>query len=200
MNYTEVIKGFYHSDERKFSNTLSDLHMEGNEKLTPLWADLDFLDHGEFGDNDLIKVEDEEQAIRNQIAKLEQMKVDLDAEFSKSQDLLKLQQDIEKENRLFHEHEIKRLSLVESSVRAKAEELARRVDDKTSALYAISRQTRMHEKGHPDYRGDDLAGDDAETLTEFSKMTNESDIKKDENILDLKLMAADYALENFKQV
>ena len=84
VNYTEVIRGFYHSDEKKFSNTLSDLHMEGNDKLTPLWADLDFLDHGEFGDNDLIKEKDEEKAIRNQISKLEQMKVDLDAEYSKS--------------------------------------------------------------------------------------------------------------------
>jgi hypothetical protein len=58
----------------------------------------------------------------------------------------------------------------------------------------------MQDKGHPDYRGDDLVGDDAETLTEFSKMTNESDVKKDENILDLKLMAADYFLDAFKQV
>ena len=94
----------------------------------PIWANLPFLENP--ASTSQAKEGDPRKAIKGEIDRLKQEKSDFAAELEKAQNLLKLQTDIEKENTVYFQNELKRLSLVERSVSTKVEELAKRADDK----------------------------------------------------------------------
>lgn len=88
----------------------------------------------------------------------------------------------------------------------KAEELARRADEKQRQIGEVQRKLGMTSqskspspiKGMPDTRKS--IGDMYETQSEFSVMTNESEVKTDENVLDFVIQDAEYYFEAFKSV
>ena len=53
-----------------------------------------------------------------------------------------MQSDIERENTVFYNTEVKRLTLIETSVKAKVEELARRADDKAKTMNELEQMQR----------------------------------------------------------
>lgn len=62
---------------------------------------------------------------------------DFAAELDKAQSLLKLQTDIEKENRQYHQQEKDRMKLLAQSHSLKAQEMAKRVDAQAKLLREI---------------------------------------------------------------
>lgn len=67
-------------------------------------------------------------------------------ELEKSQNLLRLQSDIQRENDEFFKREIERLQLVEKSAQAKLEELARRADDKQRLLNETAKKVNQEQR------------------------------------------------------
>ena len=65
---------------------------------------------------------------------------DFASELEKAQNLLQLQKDIEKDNSQYYEAEMKRLELIFKSSSLKAEELARRADEKQRQIIDIEKK------------------------------------------------------------
>ena len=142
--------------------------------------------------------------------KLRHENKDFAAELEKAQNLLHLQSDIEKDNTKYFEQEKQRLMIMSKSVSTKTEELARRADEKQRQLSDITRKlgggadVSQSQTGLP--KRDELvlastaAMDRFETQSEFSAVTNESEIKPDENVLDFVLQDAEFYFDAFKTV
>lgn len=101
--------------------------------------------------------------------------------------------------------------VMQKQVSMKAEELARRADEKNRQVYDIEKKLGLSAAGlqtlaSPQKGGktlDDLRASVAEKLetqSEFSAVTNESEIRGDENVLDLAIQDAEYYFDAFKNV
>lgn len=102
MTEADAVKGLISMDATKYAHTLTDLVIGGD----PSWKSLNFFDR----DNEDA---DKPEGIKRDIEKLTQEKADLANELEQAQKLLKLQTDIQKENDVFFQKEIERLSLVD---------------------------------------------------------------------------------------
>jgi len=94
---------------------------------------------------------------------------------------------------------------MQKSVSAKAEELARRADEKQRQLGDMARklgattnELTSSQLGLP--KREETLLDKLETQSEFSAVTNESEVKPDENVLDLVIQDAEYYFDAFKTV
>jgi len=99
---------------------------------------------------------------------------------------------------VYFEQEKQRLALIERSSAAKVEELAVRADEKSKTYMELSRKIESGAKrmGSPS-RATHI---DDDVVSEFSAMSNESEIRADENILDFKIEDAEFYSDNFSQV
>ena len=84
--------------------------------------------------------------LRLEIMKLRQVNKDFAAELEKSQNLLKLQGDIEKDNNNYYEIEKERLAAMQKSIQLKAAELVRRADEKDRQLNEINKKLGLTAK------------------------------------------------------
>jgi len=125
-------------DPTKYTTTMVDLAMGAPQGAGPIWANLPFLEPAVERPND-----DPKKGLKNDIDRLRQEKSDFAAELEKSQNLLRLQTDIEKENTVYYMHEENRLKLIEKSVTAKVEELSRRADDKARTVAEMNRKVTL---------------------------------------------------------
>ena len=193
----EVGKGLLGADPGKFTTTMTDLYMGGADTAAPIWAKLPFLERAtDEADRD----KDPKAVLRAEIAKLTQEKSDFAAELEKAESLLRLQTDIEKENTLYFSKEVARLSLIEKSSKAKAEELARRADDKSKSINDLQGQTAAAAGARAGSPSRQHATIDADRMSEFSARTNETELRTDENILEFKVEDAEFYTDNFSQV
>lgn len=78
--------------------------------------------------------DDEEAVIAREIQRSKNEITEIAAELEKAQSLLKLQTDIEKENREYYEREKDRLRLLAQSNSLKAQEMAKRVDGQAKLI------------------------------------------------------------------
>lgn len=151
----------------------------------PEWARLPFLVRGDVDENITPK-----ERLQKEIERLRQEKSDFAAELEKAQNLLKLQTEIEKENNVFFQQEIARLRLVDRSASLKLEELARRADDKHKNISDLQKKINPQNEVSPKKDGIRESIDDARS--EFSVVTNESELRNDENILDFLIEDAEF--------
>jgi hypothetical protein len=116
-------------DPHKYGQTMAD--MATKKESYPVWADMNFLERGNAGSSgDKQDVNQEILQLRKEILKLQTENAEFAAELEKAQNLLSLQRDIDKDNHLYYDEEKKRLSIMAKSVSLKAQELARRADEK----------------------------------------------------------------------
>ena len=172
---------------------VTDLAMGQVPGAEPIWAKLPFLERGVQG---VEEKKDHKSYLQDEIVNLKHECAEFSQELQKAQSLLKLQSDIERENTVFYNTEVKRLTLIETSSKAKVEELARRADDKAKTIndlqQNLSRLT-MSRAQSPDRRAPEEDG-----VSEFSVATYESEIRHNENILDFKIEDAEFYVECFK--
>ena len=104
----------------------------------------------------------------------------------------------------YYEAEQQRLLLMSKSASMKAEELARRADEKQRQLGEFQRKIGLGSRSPSPVKsvgGGDLgrsALDAFETQSEFSVMTNESEIRADENVMDFVVQDAEYYFDAFR--
>jgi hypothetical protein len=109
----------------KYMEALGDMNPKDDQ--FPIWKEYDFLERDPYQkDMDITKMD--EGQLKMEMSKLQHENKDLAAELDKSQSLLKLQTDIEKENRVYYEEEKERLKILAQSYTLKAQEMTKRVD------------------------------------------------------------------------
>ena len=116
------------TDPAAFSNTMTDLAM--GQVPEPIWAKYNFLER----DLKIEQNKDEKTVVKEEIEKLKHECGEFGNELQKAQELLKLQDDIQRENEVFYRKEVQRLTLIEKSSKSKLEELSRRVDEKQRSI------------------------------------------------------------------
>lgn len=186
MDEYNVYKTLFQFDPSKYAETMKDF--EGRPEKYPIWSEMDFLERDPHFDS---KTNEDVKALKLEINKLRHENKDLAAELEKAQRLFKLQEDIERDNTRYYEQEASRLQIMERSTALKAEELARRADEKQRQIGEITRKMQglgatsaYGSKAGSPLKGDGRGNDNFETQSEFSVMTNESEIRTDENVLD----------------
>ena len=139
---TEYIKGKYEAAKKKFKqehgeikperlqmdifgmdqtrgkNAINDVTMMMD--ANPIYGNYDFLEKGEPGKSD-------KKSLQAEIDRMKHDNKDIAAELDKAQSLLKLQTDIEKENRAYYEEEKERLKLLAQSCHLKAMENSKNI-------------------------------------------------------------------------
>ena len=104
----DAVKGLIQMDANRYAHTLTDLVMGGDAS----WKGLDFLERDREN-------ADKPEGLKHEIQCLTQEKADLANELEQAQKLLKLQTDIQRENDIFFQKEIERLSLVDQAATSK---------------------------------------------------------------------------------
>ena len=135
------------------------------------------------------------KALQAEVARMKHENKDFAAELDKAQSLLKLQTDIERENRQYHEQEKRRLELLAQSTSLKAQEMAQRVDGLGNLIKKLGQKLGRGggpaRSASPDGRGagphDPLAGP-SDVRSDFSVNSNESEGQADENYFDLRVI------------
>lgn len=90
-----------------------------------------------------------------------------------------------------------RLQLIEKSAAMKLEELSRRADEKSKQINDINKKLDPHQAPSPQKLGRESIDD---ARSEFSAITNESEMRNDENILDFAIEDAEFYVDAFDQV
>lgn len=189
VDLDEMKKALISMDPNVFRATMEDLTYDGAE---PLWAKIDFLEQmGVDIDGD----PKDPKAINRRMELMRQDKRELAAALEKAQQLLKLQYEIEKENKEYYNAEVEETN-------AKIKELSIRLEESRKvADQRLEEITIMKKTGYAPKR--DQAGveyDKTDGDSEFSLGTLETDIKHEENILDLALDKAEYYTNSLHQV
>ena len=113
--------------------------------------------------------------------------------------MLKLQKDIESDNLNYYAQERRRLDILARGASLKREELARRADEKMCMISDAERKLGLkHAVGRSDSPlKTSLPGvvQDFDTQSEFSVITNESEIGKNENVLDFVIENGEFYFE-----
>jgi len=201
MNDINVYKTLFKMDPERYGQAISDLNLRGDD-VFPVWANLDFLERGkeQIDPNNA-------KALKDEILKLRHENKDFAAELEKAQHLLHLQKDIERDNVKYYDAEKRRLELVMKSAQTKSEELARRADEKQRQITEVQHKLGMRSRspspikpgtGMPSPSRSEL--DKMETQSEFSVMTNESELRTDENFLDLVVESGEFYYDTFTEV
>ena len=184
ISENDAMSGLQQMDAARYTQMMTDLAMGGTNTAAPEWANLNFLERLPIE----ATISDPKAQLMDEINKLRQEKSDFAGELEKAQSLLRLQTDIEKENTVFFQQEIQRLSIVEKATSAKLEELARRADEKQRLVNDLEKKVNPTTNLSPNRRS--VAFED-DARSEFSAVTNESEVRIDENILDFKIEDAE---------
>ena len=194
----DVMKKLRQEDECRFREVLSDLDYEGKD---PQWYKpilMDLIQDGE-GKGD---APDNVKALTAQQEKLMAEKAALATELSKTQNLLKVQVDIDKKNSEMQGAELKLLQSSIKQMNGQAGELTTLIKKRNDHLLTLQQSSAPKgltakdlerfnleiQRNKAEQR--QLEGRDGDAMTEFSVMTGESEIKPEENILDLRVSTA----------
>ena len=94
--------------------------------------------------------------------------------------------------------------IMSRSTGAKAEEMARRADEKQRQINEVTKKVSggapLINPSAATAAKDELVDERMEVQSEFSAVTNESEIRTDENVLDFVIQDAEYYFESFKSV
>lgn len=189
VDLNEMKKALLSMDPSVFRATMDQLTYDGDE---PLWAKIDFLEQMGVG---FAYDKKDPKSVERVMELMKQDKRELAAALEKAQQLLKLQYDIEKENKEYYKAETDELH-------AKIKELTLRLEESRKlAEQRLEEITIMKKTGYAP-KGDKVGieYDRMDADSEFSMATLETDLKHEENILDLALDKAEYYPNSLHQV
>ena len=112
-------------DKDRFAQALGDMATRPDNYQ--IWKDYDFLERPADAKQKDPKKSNDVDTLKHEIIKMKHENKDLAAELHKHQTLLKLQTDIERENRQLFDQEKKRLEVSARSTRATATEMAKKL-------------------------------------------------------------------------
>ena len=190
-NIADVQNALFNMDPNAFRQTMKDMHMDEE----PAWSKMDFLERYRVGGVQQLDPSNPQQLLA-EIERLKHEKRDLAAELQKVQNLLTLQTDIERDRTKASEEEIAHLRLQVRSANARQEDMARLADVRQREVHDLSRKLATT-SGRPGIGAsiDASALDAAETQSEFSVVSQETDMMPDENVLDLAIDSADFSTQ-----
>ena len=190
-NIADVQNALFNMDPNAFRQTMKDMHMDEE----PAWSKMDFLERYRVGGVQQLDPSNPQQLLA-EIERLKHEKRDLAAELQKVQNLLTLQTDIERDRTKASEEEIAHLRLQVRSANARQEDMARLADVRQREVHDLSRKLATT-AGRPGVGAsiDASALDAAETQSEFSVVSQETDMMPDENVLDLAIDSADFSTQ-----
>lgn len=189
VDLNEMKKALMSMDPSVFRATMDQLTYDGDE---PLWAKIDFLE--QLGVDVGVDTSDPKSVARR-MELMKQDKKELAAALEKAQQLLKLQYDIEKDNKAYYQAEVNELNTKIKELTLRLEE-SRKLADQRLEEITVMKKTGYAVKGeHPAIEYDRMDVD-----SEFSYATLETDLKHEENILDLALDKAEYYTNSLLQV
>ena len=199
VDLDEMKKALLSMDPSVFRATMGQINHDGDE---PLWAKIDFLEQmGVDIDGD----PSDPKAIARRMELMRHDKRELAASLEKAQQLLKLQYDIERENKEYYKTEADELNTRIKELTMRLEESRKIADqrfDEINELKSITSKIRSQYKSGYDPKDEKETKDypriDADT--DFSLVTGETDLKPDENMLDLALDKAEYYSHSLNQV
>lgn len=111
---SDVFRDLYNKDQKKSAEAMMDTFIK--PESMPIWKDINFL---ERADNKQINLDDPKE-LKNEIVRIKHENKDFAAELDRAQTLLKLQSNIEQEQRNYLEEEKKRLKILAQSTSMKA--------------------------------------------------------------------------------
>jgi Ca2+-binding EF-hand superfamily protein len=179
-------------DLNAFMKALGLMKLRGEE---PAWSQLDFLEKGTMIPNDL-------KSLQREIERLKLEKGQLAAEVEKSQSLLTLKNEMEREKTAMYESEIEQLKIQSKSAQQRTEELARLADFRANRVIQLERNQRLNV-----YDDDNriVASKTQITVGELHSSAPEfvesgTEVSTNENILDLWLGEAEFYQTALEQV
>ena len=189
VDLDEMKKALMSMDPTVFRMTMDQLSYDGDE---PIWAKMDFLE--QMGADPTSDKNDPHSTLRR-IELMKQDKRDLAAALEKCQQILELQYDIEKDNKTFYETEAAERNTKIRELSLKLDETRKLADQRLEEI-TIMKRTGFVPRGEVDTQEADRLDADSE----FSLATLETDLKHEENILDLALDKAEYYHNSLLQV
>lgn len=182
-NPSDVFRDLLKMDPKAHADTMTDMHSKPENQ--PIWKDYDFL---ERPGKELPLAQRSLKQLKDEVIRMKHENKDFAAELDKIQSLLKLQTDIERENRQFHQAERDRLKLLQQSTALKAQEMQKRVDGQQKLLEGMKGKLGIGKRtGSPDQRSRSRGRDD-DALSDFSVNSKDSEGAPEENFLDLRVI------------
>jgi hypothetical protein len=190
LNLAEMQKALMTMDPSVFRDTMENLKYDGDE---PIWAKIDFLE--QIGVDTKVNPKDPKSMVKC-IERLKQDKREIAAALEKTQQLLKLQYDIERENKAYYQEEIEEIRLKNRELTIRLEESRKLADARQQEIIT------MKQKGVPRGVDEDRLPDHdrVDVESEFSFATLETDLKHEENVLDFAVDKGEYYGNSLLQV
>lgn len=182
----DVYRDLFKMDKQMGQDTVADIAVRPDNQ--PIWKDYDFLErsNAEPGSN-----ANDMKSVKAEIVRMKHENKDFAAELDKAQSLLKLQTDIERENRQYHQQEKERLKLLAQSTTLKAQEMAKRVDGQDKVIKTMKQKLGLERPSAGSASPDGRArGRDLDVLSDFSINSKDSEGKPNENFFDLRVIDA----------
>eukprot|EP00347_Sterkiella_histriomuscorum_P001912 403370193 len=191
LSLAEIQRRIHDLDPSMFRQVMKDLHYDGEE---PIWAKFEFLEKMKLGPNNQPLDETDPFALRKEIERLKMERRDLAAELDRVQAQLKILVSADKENQHYQTQEINMLKNRIIGNNTKINDLNQLIKARNTKLLTIAKQSGLQKSGltaeglaELDRELDKLRKEqrDDEVMTEFSVVTDESEIAPQENVLDL---------------
>ena len=142
INEGSVHMDLFKMSKDKYVDAMKDLR--NKQEDFPIWKEYDFLERDPNYDG---KNLDDEKSLQMEIMKLKHENKDFAAELDKAQSLLKIETEIEKENRVYYDEERERLKILAQSYQAKQQEVTKRVDAQTKIINDLKMKLGMSTPG-----------------------------------------------------
>ncbi|CDW86689.1 protein fantom [Stylonychia lemnae] len=206
LSLAEIQRRIHELDPSMFRQVMKDLHYDGDE---PVWAKFDFLERLRIGPNNQPIDENDPHQLTKEIQRLKTEKSELAAELERVQKLLKMLVSVDKEHQDDNHKEINRLKSLIIGENQKINDLNLMINARSQKLLTITKQGGFT---HGQLTAAGLAQLDQEleklrhgvkdddVLTEFSAVTDNSEISPQENYLDLIVSKAQFDKQRLSQL
>jgi len=206
LTLAEIQRRIHDLDPSLFRQAMKDLHFDGNE---PVWAKFDFLERMKIGPNNQPLDETDPFQLKREIERLKIERRDLATELEKTQSLLKMQVNIDKQNGQYHQEEINRLKTQLVADNQRIHDLNQLIMARGQKLLGLTRQAGFSQGQLTAAGLADLDRElerlqrvprDEDVMTEFSVVTDDSEIAPQENVLDLAVSSAQLDKQRLSQI
>lgn len=197
LSLSDIQKKIHDLDPSLFRQVMKDLKYDGEE---PVWAKFDFMERLRLGPNNQPIDENDPASLRREIERLKVERKDLAAELEKVQNLLKMQVSLDKETAHVYQQEVEQIKAMITNDNRKINDLSQLITAKNHKLIAITKATSGGNVGVSSLTAEGLARMEArfpagtaieeDLVSEFSAVTNESEIAPQENVMDLLISKA----------
>lgn len=186
---------------------MKDLQYDGEE---PLWAKFDFMEKLKLGPNNQPLDETDPFQLKKEIERLKVERRDLASELERIQNMLKMQVDIDKKSAYLYQNEIEQIKSQIQGDNRRIGELSQVIAVRNKNLLEVTKRTAQTTTGHltaealaqieQEVQKLSRAHKDEDVLTEFSVITDESEMAPQENVMDFILNTASFDRQRLAQL